>query len=197
LSGTIKTVFDSEGLRPADYFARATILADDYTLYANTSFKVGTLDVKIKDYTKELKTGGIKRFLISAESGWNDPIPIFSDVRIYDANKSTISRSATVTLSPWQTAEMESYIDTEGLEPKEYDLHIDVNFADRKVSVDDKILLTEGTNDTIIIEMPSSAEPGIFNTKMMAFTIVLVIIVVILTLLNIMLMVRRKKNDEK
>lgn len=188
-TGSIQAIFDSFGLQPADYFVKASITADDVPLEGNTTFKIGMLDVAVKDYTKELSVGGIKRFVLSVGSNWNDPVPVFADINIYDKNVSVKTRTATFDLKPWGEADLEAYIDTSSLQPKMYDLHVDLRFGEKQKSFDDKILLVAANTS---VEEVVKEQPG--SMTLVLLTAVLLIVVVLLTLINVFMVLKNNKK---
>lgn len=190
----IRTTFDTDGLLPAKYTAKADIKADNYTLSGETNFNIGFLSVDIVDYTKEIEVGGIKRFLTTIESGWNDPIPVYVDVRIYNSSDGVTARSATITLKPWEKTTIESYIDLSDFEEGEYDLEVKLHFAENTEVANDKInLIADGGSSKEEIGVEAVKETA-QASSIMIITIILIVLVVLLTLINVFLVLKRKNN---
>ncbi len=185
-------VFDTKGLLPGNYSATAFVGCDNIETVLNASFRIGDLNIKIKGYTKELETGGIKRFIVSVESGWNDPLDIYAKIKIYDGENEVNTQSPTVKLQPWQTMDIESFIDTSKFTDKEYDVKIEVFYAEKKAVVDGKVKLT--TPPEIGPASAVQEKPGVLSSSS-SLTIILIIAVILLTLINIFLAVYRKKKE--
>ena len=73
ISESFEASFDTKGLRPGNYSATANMDFDGMKKTDSDNFRIGNLNVKVVDYTKELDNSGIKRFDVTVESEWNDP----------------------------------------------------------------------------------------------------------------------------
>jgi hypothetical protein len=186
--------FQTNGLLPGNFTAKAFVDCDSEKKTANASFRIGTLDIKIVDHTEELEVSGIKRFITTVESVWNDPLNIYADIVIQDSEKKVEAKTATYRLEPWKTLDMEAFIDTAGLEEKKYNVRITVYFAGEQKVLDSNIRMTAPekpkTQQTSAVEAEKPA-PGISST---AITIILIAIVIILTVINIFLAAHNKKK---
>ncbi len=189
----IKATFNTVGVPPGNYSATATIDCDGIKKEAETTFRIGTLNVNIISYPKEIESGGIKRFVTKVESVWNDPIDLFADITINGNGQKIQAKTATYRLDPWKTLEMEAFIDTSELEPAEYDLAIDVLYQGKKSYVKDKIQVVAPMNLTPVEKEVPAKEGGGIST--MTMTMILVIVVILLTVVNIFLAIYRKKKD--
>jgi uncharacterized protein (DUF2141 family) len=192
MTESLTAQFNTLGLPPGNYSATAFVDSDGTNTEANASFRIGNLDVKLVNHTETLEKGGIKRFMANVESAWNDPLNIYAKIRVYDANMSVDAKTATVALLPWKILSLESFIDTSSLEAKEYNLKIELYYAEKITTFDGKIDIVlpavEAKNETLA---PEKEEAGLSPVTL---TIILVIIVIILTAVNVFLAVYRKKN---
>ncbi|MBI5880572.1 hypothetical protein HZB90_00405 [archaeon] len=189
-SAVLKAVLDPNNLPSGNYSAKAVITCDGIERTANASFRVGTLNVNIIGHTKELETGGIKRFVTTVESVWNDPLDIRADIDIRDNKTSVKAKTATVRLEPWKILDLEAFVDTSTLEVKEYNVKIDAFYAEKKSTVEGKVNIVSPKAEEAAVEKETA---GISTTML---TVILVIIVVILTVVNIFLAVYRKKKEK-
>jgi hypothetical protein len=187
--------FETAGLLPGNYSATAYVDADGEKREANASFRIGTLEIKVLSHTKELATGGIKRFVTKVESVWNDPLDVFANVQISDSNNSVASKTSTNRLKPWQTLDLEAFIDTSKLEEKEYDVRIELFYAEKKTVFEGKVKLIAPPAAAVNATVPKLEEPKKEGISATALTIILVIVVIILTAVNIFLALYRKKKD--
>jgi hypothetical protein len=189
-SASIKATIDDPTIPPGDYSAFAKVDCDGVVKDANATFRVGTLDVKLVNFTKELETGGIKRFVTNIESTWNDPLDVYANIRIYDDNNSTETKTVTNRMMPWQTLELEAFIDTSKLEAKQYDLAIDVFYADKISHFNGRVDLVKPVES--VAPVMEKEKPGMSASTL---TIILVIIVLFLTAVNAFLAFYRKKKE--
>ncbi len=190
-SASMQATFDTTGLKPGNYSAKATVTCDDITRTDKKTFRIGTLKVSIKDHTKELGAGGIRRFLAKVESEWNDPLKdVYANVRIYDADNTVSAKTATLDLEPWEAANLEAFIDTTELTEKEYDAQITVFYGGKSSRLDTTVNIVPAGTAEETVEEPR--KEGISSTTL---TIILVIVVIILTLVNVFLAVYRKKKE--
>lgn len=189
---TTENSFNTVGVPPGNYSAEAVIDCDGIEKNADAEFRIGTLDVKIIGYPEEIESGGIKKFVTTVESVWNDPISVYGEISIRGDGQRVNAKTATYMLDPWKTLDMEAFIDTTELEEKEYDLDIDVSYQGRKSSVSDRIQVVAPSGTEPAEEEVPAKEGGISTTTL---TVILVIVVILLTLVNIFLAVYRKKKD--
>lgn len=189
----IKAVFNTVGVPPGNYSAKATIDCDGIKKDVKTAFRVGTLNINIVSYPKEIESGGIKRFVTKIESVWNDPIDVHAEIQISGYGQNIKANTATYRLNPWQNLDTEAFLDTSELEEKEYDLTIDLLYQGKNSHVKDKIQVVAPMNLTPVEKEVPAKEGGGIST--MTMTVILVIVVILLTVVNIFLAVYRKKKD--
>jgi hypothetical protein len=195
---TLKGVFETKGLLPGNYSATAFLDLDGLKKQANSSFRIGTLDVRIKWFTKELETGGIKRFIVRVESAWNDPLDAYAEIELIDSagGKGTSAKTVTNRLLPWTTLDLEAFVDTAGLEEKEYDIRITTRYASEKTVMEGKIKLVapeeKAPEEKAAVEEEKPEKTGISSTTL---TLLLVIVVILLTGVNVFLAIYRKKRS--
>lgn len=189
-SAGMNAVFNTKGILPGNYSAKATVSCDGIISNATSGFRIGTLNVKITGYTTEISAGSIQRFVTKVESAWNDPLDISGKVRIYDSNTSVETKTATVKVDAWKTLDLEAFIDASNLQEKEYDASIEIFYGGKSTVKQGKVLVTAAKEGVIppVVEAPKE---GISATTL---TFILVIVVVLLTAFNIFLAIYRKKK---
>ncbi|MFC1741784.1 hypothetical protein ACFL3V_04585 [Nanoarchaeota archaeon] len=193
----IHATWNTQNNLQGNYSATAHVKCDNIDNTANTTFRIGTLDIKIKDYTKELKTGGFKRFVATVESEWNDPLDIYGQVIISDETGTKVTaQTATTKLAPWKELDMEAFIDTSNLEEKEYDIRITIFYAEKSSFLEGKINLITGEPDSepILSALKEEEKPEKTGISSTALTLMLVIVVILLTVINLFLAWRNKKK---
>ena len=192
-SSILEGVFNTEGILPGNFTAFASVDCDGENLDANSTFRIGKLEVKINDYTKTLEAGGIRKFSTFIESAWNDPLEVRGEITLKNNDKSSKARAAEIMLNPWAKEELEAFIDTSSLDIGEYDATIKIFYGMDETVKQGKVTITELLDDSKTDERPIEQQPKASNT----LTIALVIIVVMLTLVNIVLAIYRRKKEEK
>jgi hypothetical protein len=188
-SATLKATLDPNNLPSGNYSAQAVVNCDGIERMANVSFRVGTLNVNIIGHTKVLEAGGIKRFVTTVESVWNDPLDIYANIEIHNKTTSVKAKTATAKLEPWKILDLEAFIDTSMLEAREYDVRIDAFYAEKKTTAEGKVNIIAPKSE----EAAAKEKAGLSTTML---TVILVIIVVILTIVNIFLAIYRKRKEE-
>lgn len=175
--------FNTTGYEAGNYRAEAILYWDDNQSKKDTAFKIGDLDVKILNYTKEVVKGEINNFNISVESGWNSRINnIYAEVKINE-NGNTLTSFSTppIKLEAWEKSDLSSFLDARNLEAKEYDAEITVNY--------------EGASTTGSGKVKVVKKFDLLNTTNLI--ILLVAVIVILVFVNIFVFMRRKDSGYK
>ncbi len=104
-------------LKAGNYLARARINYSNIIREVNETFRVGSLNIKIVNFTDTLPAGGIQKFYVTLESSWNSLfVGVYVDVNITNLLGESISfRTSSIDIGPWEQKTIESYIDTEKL----------------------------------------------------------------------------------
>ena len=108
---------NSSALTPGNYIAVATIQYDNLDKSVNSTFKLGNLFVNVTNYTRELSSGDVYKFIIDLESNWNIPLSnVFADVYFLNGTGDPFYfRTLSTDILPWQKTSVENYIDTTNL----------------------------------------------------------------------------------
>ncbi|MGM5487734.1 MAG: hypothetical protein ACQESG_02180 [Nanobdellota archaeon] len=151
-SVTLTGSFETAGWVPGTYNASATINWDGNTTHLSDSFRIGSLEVDILNYTTSVPAGQISTFDIGVRSGWNDKLDdVFAFVLI-DGRR--MLKTATYGLNAWDEIVISDYIDTTGIEPGVHELKIVLHFGGEKKTI----------TDSISIEAPPAEEQPFFTT---------------------------------
>lgn len=151
---------DSLGIEPGNYIATAKVSYRDIDREINRSFRVGTLFVNITNYTDSINRGGIQKFYITLESKWNSPIyGAYVEVNITNNEYSTLFRTPSADIIPWEEKIIESYLDTENLDGY-YDLYLNTTYHGQSNMVTGRLYV--GNNYTLVIYSVSAVLAIIF-----------------------------------
>jgi len=185
-SKTIQAKWDSKSQKIGEYNAKATINYDGQQTTIYTKFRIGTLLVKIINYTKEFYKDEINKFDIELNSFWNTKIDdVYGEI---DVGKEKIKTLKT-DLAPWAKTKITAHLDTHNLDLGEHIADIKVYYADKVAQEFGKITILPKREK--IIEMPS---------KIQSTTILLISIITLLVIGNIILVlyfIRTKKSQNK
>ena len=169
---------NTEGLKSGEYRAIATVYYDGEELKTNEDrFRIGSLEIWITDYTKEVPSGKIYPFDVEIESRWNNNIPnVYAVVKV---GKRTF-QTPSITLAPWETKTMTGYFDTTNMKVGEYDTEILVHDGDNLAKEIGKVNITEPEIMLAPLVTPT--------------TILLIIIIVLLVIADIIYLAYSKKR---
>lgn len=183
----IDALFDSTGLTPGQYFAKATVHWYDNTTTLESTFNIGTLDVDVIDFTKNFTAGQINRINVTVESKWNGKInriyaKLFLDDKEFEATQ-------TYTLNPFEKKKMVGFLDLTFIEGGTHKLKIVLKFDTLEKIIEEDIFV-EGKGKKKPFEFPEINA----MTIMMITTIFVLLIIVILFFIETK---KRKKKNKK
>ena len=123
------------GYKPGDYVGIATIDYGEISTI-NQSFRIGSLNVNVTNFTQRLQRGGIQRFHLSVESLWNhDILGLYADVNLSKDSEIVSFRTPVIDLTAWSTGQLEGFVDTSSLEGV-YDIDISVYYSQKVTNVE-------------------------------------------------------------
>jgi hypothetical protein len=127
---TIKHL-DTSDYPAGNYFALAQLSYGDGNLAtANSSFKLGELNVRVSNYTRILERKKLNRFEITVASEWNDPIEnVYADVEVQ--GHPINFRTPAAHLDSFGSTVLTGFFDTTGVEEDNIVALITVHYADR------------------------------------------------------------------
>ncbi len=98
-SVTLDASFDTKSLPPADYWARAVVFYDGEEKEAISQFKIGNMDLLVRNYTSELDPG-FSEFNVTVYNNWGNELRnVFFKLYL---NGTELLHTPTITLAPWQ-----------------------------------------------------------------------------------------------
>ncbi len=178
--------FDTSGLKPATYRARATVTYDGNETVVEDDFRVGTLAVEIINHTRELPVGAISPFLIEVRSGWNDPLEaVYGQVYI---NGTELVRTPTRSLAAWEQANLTGYFDTTGWTAGQVEATIIAFFGENS---------TIKVGDITLFERKESSVDWIRSLGWMHLLIAGIVVLICLLAVNILLLTSRKDRHDR
>lgn len=164
---------ESEGYAPGFYEARARVGYGEEETRIESSFRIGTLAVRLVNYTRFLERDTINRLDLDVESEWNSPISsVFANVSIIGSD--LVFLTPTAALEPFGRASLAGFFDTTGLEEP----------IQARV-----ILMYEQSSSETLIELGYVRE--------MNYVLVGSIVVAVLIILGIVIVVRRARTGRK
>ncbi len=170
----LKALFDPSRHSAGTYKAIAHVTYDANSKDIAQTFRIGILDIKLTNYTKEFIKGKISKFNIRLESGWNSIIRnVHAEVKILN-NSKLISSFKTISteLNPWEIKDLSTFWDHQTIDFGEYDVEIELHYENKVKKVQGKIN---------IIKEHSSRFNRYFNlTNVLIAIIILLVIAIIL-----------------
>ncbi len=128
-----KKSLETTNYKSGNYRARAVLKYEGGELTEETEFKIGTLNVAISNYTKEVMRNKISPFDVEIESFWNNKIPkVYAEVKIIGYDKEFLTPS--LDLNPWQKTKLSGFFDTTGIEEDKFQANITVHYAGKQTN---------------------------------------------------------------
>ena len=182
--GTLEAEFNASKHTPGTYKAIAHVTYADNSKDLEANFKIGTLNVKIINYTKTFFKDKIAKFDIEIESGWNRKInDIFAEVKVFNNTKEVSSfKTVSISLEKWEKKIISTFWDPEGLGEGTYDAEITLFYEGRVTKL----------NGEIEIIVPKE-EISLFD-KYLTTTNLLIVLVVLLVIINMIALVKKSKK---
>lgn len=130
-SKKLSAVLDTFNYKPGEYLAKATIFWDGEVWEINDTFRVGSLELKVINYTSEFEPDQINPFQIILKSGWNSELKdVYAVIKLPNGEIQT----PTTTLQPWEDRQLTTYWETKGLAHGEYSAVMTIYFAGQSAS---------------------------------------------------------------
>lgn len=182
------------GIEPAAYTAKAEITYEGKTEYAESDFLIGKKTLEILDYTKEAVTESINKFFVRVQSGWNDEMEdVYAEIDVFktlDGPSLASAKTVTEKLLPWQTLDLQAYLDTSGLEEGDYTMRLKVHY-ENELKVETGVLeITEGAGTEVVEDIPETDE-GRISIAVVLMIIIIALLVVILGVMGYKLFIKK------
>lgn len=182
-----QTVIPGDELKPGVYDLKADLFYEGDPKDETAVFRVGTFDVEIVNYTKEMFNNSVNLFEIEVESKWNNRIDtVFMDLRIMNGTDVLSGvKTPPFDLIPWQSRVSSLYWNTEGIPVGEYTLDIMLHYDGETKKENRKIYIVE--------PLPPEEE----KPAMPVSTVILLVIAVMLVIFNVYFVMQRKRRKKK
>ncbi|MEW5896874.1 MAG: hypothetical protein AB1668_04235 [Nanoarchaeota archaeon] len=187
-SETLSAVFDTTGLLPGEYSAKAVVFYDGKQKEAGSTFKIGNMDVLIKNYTSSFRPG-FNEFNVVVVNDWGDSLRNVY-VKLFVEGKELL-QTPSISLAPWQEGALKSLFKID-LEPGIYDGLLQVFYEgemkEEKIKVSVFVPLTE--------QIPGTAEGSGSEYLFVVLMSVIFIIVFALIILAVFATKKKRKGEE-
>ena len=179
---TLVSSLDATSFKVGDYDAKANVVYDNHEKKIEKEFKIGELELRLTNYTKEFEQGKVSVMEIEVESIWNQRIEkIYAEASI-SGEGSTIQtiKTSPADIEAWERVKLIGYFDTTDVQPGEYNSHFVIFYSGKITEVD----------GTIRVKEPERIAAAISTNTL------LLLAVLILLLVLIIMIFRRKKRKE-
>ncbi len=177
---TIEADWNNSILIPGEYRADALIIYDGESMSLEDDFRVGTLMIKILNYTEEFISGEVNEFKMEVENVWNSPVKdIYAELII---DNEPVLKTATINLNSWQKGSISQYWNVT-LEPGEYNAKIRLYYAGTYTEKNIKIQVNE---------------PKVRLSTEQIYGLIIVVLIILVIILGIVLTrMYSKQKDHK
>ena len=165
----LTSIWDTKNKNPGEYYIGAKVDFDEKSEVFQKSFLVGSLELKVTNYTQIAYNDSVNKFDLEVQSNWNDPIEnIYADIIIKKGKFETSFRLPSVRIEPFSKNKMSSFWETRNTDVGVHDVFITLHYAD-------KTSTKQGTLE--VIARPEEKPSPINTTTVLIAVIVLIIIV--------------------
>ncbi|MGC8929106.1 MAG: hypothetical protein ACP5OZ_01085 [Candidatus Woesearchaeota archaeon] len=179
-TATLDADFETTGLEKATYKANAIVYYDSMSKETNfANFRIGSIEIKIVDFTRKAYHGLISKFNVTIENRWNTEVNFDLEVLIKKDNKivQTIRFSSEL-LKPFETKTISSFLDATNLELGLYDVEANAYYNNN----------TETLKGNLeIVEVPKEKLES-FNYK---FIIAILLLLIVLNIIWLFFLKRK------
>jgi len=106
-SVTLNAEWNNAILKPGEYRAKAEVIYDGKSETVTKDFKIGTLMIKIKNYTSNFISGDINEFKVDVKNMWNNRIDnVYVDFLVDGAK---VLQTPSANLGPWEEKTLSTY----------------------------------------------------------------------------------------
>ena len=157
-------------LEPGEYKAFVKVLYDENETNESAKFKLGSLTVKVLNYTRIFERGKVNRFDVEIGSRWNNKIEkIYADITI----ENDTLKTPFVSIEPWQSTNVTTYWDLTGKKAGDYNGVITLYYGENSSNTDINVKVIVGKQEI---------QRVLLSVIIGCVIIVLIIILVILSL---------------
>ncbi len=139
----LKKAIDTTDYRAGRYTAKAKLGYGGGVATDEKGFIVGTYEVSILSYPKEIEISDKQPFTIDIESLWGKPLEnVYTATTITNSSNTEVAeiRTAFTSLAPWEITSLSGEIDTTRFRPGEYSIKVNLYYGDKIATQEGKIL---------------------------------------------------------
>lgn len=180
-SETLTAAFETEGLPADEYFAEGIVFYDGESKTARTTFRIGQMDLALKDYTSEVEYG-FSDYNITVVNNWGNELRnVYARLFVEDKE---LLQTPSISLQSWEEGVLKGIIKVDK-EPGVYPAEIELFFEgeSKKEQVEFRVV-------------EKRIERSLGMTITLLIIVVLVIVVLILLLKKKGKILKRKTKDE-
>jgi len=168
----LRATYDSQGMVPGNYLAEAIVAYDGKKKNVTSSFKIGDLDLILKDYTKELNRG-FSEFKVTVKNNWGNRIRnVYTKLYIDDQE---LLQTPSINIDPWEEGQLSGIVNI-NLDPGNYEGVLKLFFAGQEKEEKISLLVT----DKILPEVQLAREEvGKKNNIIVVLSIILVLFLIL------------------
>lgn len=173
---------DLTGFKKGEYRAVALVDLDGFRDVLRDNFNVGDLFLKVEDFTKVLRRGGIEPIIVSVKNDWSGAIEdSYMTVEVVGEKL----KSATSYFDPFESKNITVYLDTKNINVGEYPIKFTLYFKERKSEF-----------SSVVNIISAEEEKPVFLSKLGLLVIIslCLVIVLLVNLILVLLRLLRKKN---
>lgn len=185
-------------VNPGLYHAIATVTYDDKSFTVKKNFYVGSMRVEVVGVSvPEFKHGDIAKFQIDLMNRWNRPInDVYAHLFVLDKQGREYAdfKTSSVSIAPGSVEKVNAYWDTKDISPGDYDIKLQVNYAEK---VTEKLFNATVTLNEIVTDFSPTANV-IADSEGSDGNTILIILIVVLIGINVawMFIFTRRKQSQ-
>jgi len=183
----LKAEMSTAGHKPGVYVAYADVRYGEEQKFLSNSFRIGSLNIKIINYTKQFLKDTINKFEIELESGWNSKVKnLYAVIQITNSSGNIAELKTPIAdLEPWSVTKLVSYWDTKDIGLGSYTA-VTKLYYERKVDTH--------SLEVFVVKPKELEKPTILN---FLTTTNLLIILFLLIIADVVWFIKRKKGRLK
>ena len=172
LNANLRGSFDTKGLPAGSYHAKANVFYDEKMKSTNATFKIGSMELILKNYTSIINPG-FNEFKFIIQNNWGNPLSnVFARLSL---NNSEILETPTINVDAWQEGELKG-IALVNFSPGIYSAVLHLFYEDQNREIPLNITMVE-----IISPVVKEEKSNIWiYVSLSAVVIILIIIIIIL-----------------
>ncbi|MFC1691775.1 hypothetical protein ACFL0W_06365 [Nanoarchaeota archaeon] len=190
LAGAASTVimekFNTTGLPPGLYNAKATIDYDGNVVMAERDFRIGFLDIELLGYTETLYRNEINPFKLNVSSNWASSVEVFGELTLEEKNgKEKKFKTPTSTIKPFGNGTLIAFVDA-SFKKGDYPAMIQLFYEDS---------ITKEKTTIKVIGRPKKEIAAVFQNLLLTYA--LIVLLLLLLVFNMYWLFRQRKASKE